>query len=297
MIPGTLLKNRYQLVRKLGEGGEGETFIAWDRELQRKVVVKFQLARVTESTETYTAYGNDIVTEYGNLHAMLEVPGMPEIFDIGSHGNNERKFLVMELIDGVTLDSWIQDHHPVPTDSAVSVIAQLCETLHVLHEKKYIHRDITPKNVMLQPDGRIRLLDVGIAIKNDSKNVEPRGTQLYSAPEQFIEGVQVTARADIFALGALLFKMATSKLPYSDLEYPFKSTPPPFPSNFSGILPKPLWSLGISMVAINPEERPNGAAEVLSLLHSSLPKPGSHPSPKAPRPDPTLPYRRLAPQL
>lgn len=297
VLPGTRLKGRYQLVRKLGKGGEGETFIAWDQERQRKVVVKFQLARVTESTGTYTDFGQDITNEYGHLRSMLDMPGIPDVFDIGTHGSNSRKFLVMELVNGETLDSWIRNHHPVPKDAAISVIAQLCVILGALHAKNYVHRDVTPKNTMLQPNGQIRLLDVGIAVKCGSVNEDPRGTEWHAAPEQFTKGAYMTPQVDVFSLGVLLFEMIASELPYSTLEYPIKVTSTPFSGSFFGDIPEPLLKLGISMVAADPSERPNGVAEVLRSLRPMLPKPGSPASPKATRPDPTTPFRYPIPRL
>ncbi|MFD5649548.1 serine/threonine-protein kinase [Streptomyces sp. NPDC127039] len=291
MLPGHLLKDRYRLVRKLGRGAEGETFVAWDQVLQQKVAVKLQLARIVESTADYSSFGRDLTREFCRLQTLLDIPGIPKVFDSGSFGRNGRKFIVMELIDGVTLDSWIRDHHPVSQDAAVAVVGQLCVILGALHAKEYVHRDVTPKNTMLQPDGRVRLLDVGIAVASGKVEGDPRGTPGYGAPEQLIENSLVTSQADVFALGALLFRMVGPQLPYSGLEYPFESTAQPFPEGVPKNVPERLRALGLAMVAISPDERPGGVAEVLRGLRPMLPQPGSLASPKAARPDPTTPWR------
>lgn len=295
MLPGPLLKDRYRLVRKLGGGAEGETFVAWDQVLQQKVAVKLQLARVVESTADYSSFGRDLTQEFGRLQTLLDIPGIPKVFDSGSFGRNGRKFIVMELIDGVTLDSWILDHHPVSTDAAVAVVGQLCVILGALHAKEFVHRDVTPKNTMLQPDGRVRLLDVGIAVAPGMVENDPRGTEGYGSPEQLIENSLVTPQADVFALGALLFKMVGPQLPYSGLEYPFEATAQPFPEGAPENVPEPLRALGLAMVAIRPDERPDGVAEVLRQLRPMLPQLGSPASPKAARPDPTSPWRCASP--
>ncbi|MFE4669684.1 serine/threonine-protein kinase [Streptomyces sp. NPDC056716] len=291
MLPGPILNDRYRLVRRLGNGSEGETFVAWDQVDQRKVAVKLQFPRVVESKADYTFFGRFITDEHDRLVSLLDIPGIPAVYDSGSYGKNGRKFLVMELIDGVNLDSWIGDHHPVPKDAAIAVVAQLCAILGAVHSRGYVHRDVTPKNAMLQPDGYVRLLDVGIAIAPGYVEDDPRGTPRFAAPEQMIENSWVTAQADVFALGALLFKMVGPELPYSDLEYPFEATAQPFVEGAPENMPEPLRALGLAMVAMNPDQRPNGVAEVLRALGPMLPEPGTPASPKATRPDPTLPWR------
>lgn len=286
----TLLKNRYQVTSKIGEGGEGEIFVAWDKKCLRKVVIKFQRTRTFESTDTYDGNGIAIREEYYRLKVMQDVPGIPRVFDKDSLGG-KREFLVMELVDGDTVASWINAHQPVPAAAAAAVIGQLCEVLGGLHAKKYIHRDVTPNNTMMQPDGRVRLLDVGISIIAGEPNDGPGGSPGYAAPEQYDRTATLTPQVDVFALGALLFKMVVARLPYSDQEPPIDGTAPAFPENFRAEMPEPLRSLGLAMVSIDPRERPNGVAEVMRYLRPMLPAPGAPASPKATRPDPTAPYR------
>lgn len=291
MLPGALLKDRYRVIKKIGEGGEGEIFGAWDEELQRDVAIKCQPSRSFVSTGMYASEGLFIDEEHNRLKAVVDIPGIPQVFDRGTYGKNDRKFLVMELVKGATIASWIQWHHPIPKAAAVSIIGQLCKILARLHAKNYVHRDVTPNNAMLQPDGRVRLLDVGISVSAGESNKDPRGTNGYAAPEQHDSDAVLTPQADVFALGALLFKMVVSELPYCGLEHPLDAASPAFPENFGAEMCDELRSLGLAMVAIDPRERPNGVAEVLCHLQPMLPTPGSPASPKATRPDPTTPYR------
>ncbi|MFD4879181.1 serine/threonine-protein kinase [Streptomyces sp. NPDC058420] len=283
------------MTRKIGQGGEGEIFAAWDEELQQDVAVKLQPARAFVSTNTYAQDGEPIEQEYVRLKAMLDISGIPRVLDSGSFGRNRRQFLIMERVHGETIASWIGAHHPVPQDAAVSVIGQLCEILDELHGKGYVHRDVTPNNTMLEADGRVRLLDVGISVGSGERNDGPGGTDGYAAPEQHDRNAVLTAQADVFSLGAMMFKMVISELPYAGLEHPLDAAALPFPGRLQAKMPEQLRALGFAMIAVAPDERPNGVAEVLRRLRPMLPEPGSRASPKATRPDPTARYRLGSP--
>ncbi|MDT0447044.1 serine/threonine-protein kinase [Streptomyces johnsoniae] len=292
LLPGTFLKGRYRVKRQIGEGGEGEIFVARDERLGRDVAVKLQLPRAFESSGTYACYGKSIEAEHERLESVADVPGIPRVIDKGSFGRNGSKFLVMELVDGVTIGSWIKAHEPVPTAAVVSVVAQLCDILDVLHTTKgYVHCDITAKNTMLRHDGRVRLLDVGISVVKGTLNKTPAGSPEYAAPEQGDTAAVLTPQVDVFALGALLFEMAVSQLPYYALERPLDGSARPFPDGFGRWLPGPLRELGLAMVSLDAGERPDGVAEVARRLRPLLPAPGSPAPAKMTRPDPTAPYR------
>jgi serine/threonine protein kinase len=292
LLTGTLLKGRYRVLRKLGEGGEAEIFVAWDERLRRNVAVKFQFPRTFESTETYVYNGQRIEREHERLANVLDVRGIPRVLDQGHlDGGRGRRYLVMELVAGVTVKSWIAAHQPVPTAPAVAVLAQLCETLADLHAKGYVHRDVTPNNTMVQPNGRVWLLDVGISVKAGELNDPPGGSPGYAAPEQYDRAAVLTPQVDVFALGAMLFAMIVSELPYSGLGVPLDDMAAAFPKDFRAEMLEELRSLGLAMVSVDPRERPNGMGEVLRYLQPMLPALGSPAAPKATRPDPTAYYR------
>ncbi|MFD9068490.1 serine/threonine protein kinase [Streptomyces lasiicapitis] len=287
---GTLLKGRYRVVRKIGGGGEGEIFLARDLELRRDVVIKFQNPRGFESTMTFIDRGKSIEQEYCLLEIMKSLPGIPKVFDKGELGRNSSKYLVMERVRGITVAEWISEHHPVPIKAAVSAIAQICEILGGLHAEDYIHRDVTPNNTMIQMDGRIRLLDVGISVRTGELNTNYGGSPRYAAPEQFDPEAVLTPHLDVFAVGMLFFEMVASDLPYSGEERPLETATAPFPKDFAIEMPDCVRSFALAMVAIAPHERPN-VFEVSDYLRHMLPVPNSPASPKATRPDPTAPYR------
>ncbi|KJS53385.1 hypothetical protein VM98_25565 [Streptomyces rubellomurinus subsp. indigoferus] len=294
MLPGTLLNNRYRILRELGKGGEGELFVARDEYDRRDVAVKAQFRRFGESLTEYAEAAEPLEDELDRLQFMKSVPGIPRVLSHGWHsGWGERRYIVMELIDGSTLRSWLGRHQPVPAIDAACVVAQLCDTLVLVHER-YVHRDVTPNNAMIQPDGRIRLLDVGNSTDFQTPNYDPRGTPGYAAPEQYVLDSESTAKSDVFALGALLFEMMTSELPYGSLDGPPGETEPAFPNGLAAHMPEELWSLGLAMVAVDPRARPS-VSEVRGYLRPWLPAFGSPRSPKAARPDPSAYFRLVEP--
>ncbi|MBD0677002.1 serine/threonine-protein kinase [Streptomyces sp. CBMA156] len=292
MRPGALLNHRFRILRELGQGGEGELFVARDEYGRRDVAVKAQFRRFGQPVTDYSGEAKPLEEELGRLRFMESVPGIPRVLDDGWHdGWGKQRYIVMELIDGSTLRSWMGRHQPVSATDAVCVVAQLCDTLALVHER-YVHRDVTPNNVMIQPDGRIRLLDVGISTDFSTPNYDPRGTPGYAAPEQYVQDSESTAKSDVFALGVLLFEMMTSELPYSHVDGPPGETEPAFLNGFDAHMPGKLKSLGLAMVAVDPRERPE-VREVRGYLECWLPRVGSDRSPKAARPDPST-YFRLA---
>ncbi|MER8104817.1 serine/threonine-protein kinase [Kitasatospora sp. NPDC094016] len=285
-------KGCYKVIRELGKGGMGEIFVCRDMAVGREVAIKLQTARTFDLTTDYGHYSNLMDQECKRMLDILEIRGIPKVFDWGEIGRSGRRFLVMELVDGVTVAQWIEEHEPVPVLAAVSVIGQLCDILARLHTKGYVHCDVTPKNVMIQFDGCVRLLDVGISAVSGAIRELPCGSRGYASPEQYVPDAVLTPRADVFALGALLFQMVAGELPYADAEYPFDGAERAFPAGLRAVMPDDLRSLGLSMVSLDPRERPTVVDELPGYLRPMLPAFGSAPSPKAAKPDPTAYYRR-----
>lgn len=290
MLPGTFLDGRYRVLRKLGHGGEGELFVARDELDRCEVAVKAQFPRTFESTKTYASAAFALEDELERLTFMRHVPGIPEVLGDGYYGRHRGRYIVMELVQGDTIASWISDHHPVPAAAAVSVVAQLCDILHGVHKEGYVHRDVSAKNAMMQPNGKVRLLDVGISGPIGEINSDPRGTPGYAPPEQYDNKALLTPQVDVFSLGTILFAMVGAELPYSGLESPPDATTPAFPNGFRAHMSDTLQSLALAMVSIDPGERPDLAA-LRNYLRPMLPTPRCPASPKATRPDPTTPYR------
>ncbi|MFI6928082.1 serine/threonine-protein kinase [Nonomuraea spiralis] len=279
--------------KKIGQGGMAELFAARDEHLDRKVAVKFQLPRAFESTVGFGEMGDGIEDEYFRLGKIPEIRGIPSVLDVGRLGKGcGRRFFVMEFVDGITMKEWLVAHQPVQSVAAVCVIAQLCEILADLHAGGYVHRDVTPSNVMMQARGQLSLLDVGISLPIGETNFSPCGSPGYAAPEQYDQTARLDQQTDVFPLGAMLFEMMIAELPYAGLDLPLDRTARPFPPDFRPEMPENLRALGLAMVSIDPRDRPDGPKEVLSILRPMLPPLSAPAAPKATRPDPTAYYRQ-----
>ncbi|WP_194292654.1 serine/threonine protein kinase [Streptomyces katsurahamanus] len=297
LILGTLLDDRYRVLRKIGQGGEGDVYIARDEQLGCDVAIKAQFPRSFESSQTYFSAASAIEGELERLTFMSHLPGIPRVLGDGRYGLNKGRYIVMELIDGVTVESWIAEHHPVSAVAALSVVAQLCNILDGVHSEKYVHRDVCPRNAMLRTDGRACLLDVGISGKVHEVNPDYRGTPYYAPPEQYNRESRLSPQVDVFSLGVMLFAMVGTDVPYGDLEGPPDDATPPFPKGLSSEMPEGILTLALSMVSFEPRGRPDGVAEVLRILGRMLPKLGEDRPPKATQPDSTMPFRLGLPLL
>lgn len=286
-----MIDGRYRVLRPLGSGGGGELVVAFDEEWGQEVAVKLQHPRFSESTSSYSFVGQSLVDEAEIGQSFANVHGIPVVYNHGKH--LDRRYVVMELINGDTLKDFLLTHRPLKSEVAVAVIAQLCDILGVIHDRLLVHRDVKPENIIIKPPGEVLLLDLGIAVHAGSEITpgEVFGTPGY-APHEQIRGSSVTARADIYALGCLLCEMVTMCLPYTEeQEWNVGKQEHSMSPESVAKLPVELRDLVVSMVSRDPLARPGSTTEVLDRLAPLLPIPGSPRDPKAPRPDPTAWFR------
>lgn len=293
---GSLVDGRFRLLRRLGGGGTADVFRARDLRAKRDVAVKIQLPRTFENTAWFASDGRSITADFENLQALACVEGVTRAFHLGSHEG--RQYAAYELIPGSTLHDFVQEYRPLDARYVACIIDQLAAILGDVHDSSYVHRDVKPDNVMIQPNGRIRLLDLGSALPLEGEIDEdfPIGTSGYSAPEQYDFEIARSPQLDIYALGCVLFEISVMQLPYSDYIGRPESGVEPFPQRgLLAELPRGLRLLGSEMIALDPAARPATMADVRERLHSLdlIPAPGTAADPKAPQPDPTMPYRLL----
>jgi serine/threonine protein kinase len=198
-----MIAGRYRLDQPIGRGGMGEVWSATDTRLRRKVAVKLISDREKPDEQLRKRFERE-----SRLTAQLDHPGVPVVYDSGVE--DDRLYLVMQLIDGVNLDLLGDDGEPVPLGWAAAVGAQVAAVLHHAHQRVVIHRDLKPSNLMLTPDGSVKVLDFGLAKAladpNQSKLTatdQYLGTWLYMAPEQFSSG-SIGPWTDLYALGCVL---------------------------------------------------------------------------------------------
>ncbi len=193
---------RYRMIEKIGQGGTGNIYLAYDRKLAiERVVKEVRFA----GTSDYERKRQQLVSEI-NIIKELQHPFIPQIIDLFSEGN--ALMIVMEKIEGKNLKTYIRDRGCVSFDTALDWGIQLARILVYLHGKNppVYHRDLKPENVILHPSGRLYLIDFGIA---GQREVHPggdefRGTFGYAAPEQYVSSLMTDGRGDIYSLGRLL---------------------------------------------------------------------------------------------
>ncbi|WP_437738977.1 protein kinase [Sorangium sp. So ce1504] len=214
---------KYELIEELGHGGMATVYRARDPRLRREVAVKIIHKHLRENAEVGTRF----VAE-ARAAAKLRHPGIVEVYDVSSEQDRER-YLVVELLRGATLRKILGAHREMPAEIGAAVVLELCDALEHAHASGIIHRDVKPENVLVElPSDRagesrdgasvvIKLTDFGIAKILDAQGVTSTGQVLGSpahmAPEQ-IEGGEVDARTDVFALGVLFYECLVGHLPF-----------------------------------------------------------------------------------
>lgn len=287
MIPGTSL-GPYRVVRPLGVGGMGEVWLADDTRLGRPVALK--TVRASDDQDTR---GRDRLMREARAAASLTHPGIAAVHDVLDHDGHV--VLVFEFVEGETLLERLK-RGAVPVPEATDIAVQLADALDAAHRHGVVHRDLKPANVILTPEGRVKILDFGVArtLPSDSAaTVAGGGTSVgdivgtpgYAAPEQWVSG-HVDARADLFALGVMLFEMLAGRRPFPGhdalaLAQVMLSEDAPRLRSVVPAVPGDLDELVRLLLARDPRQRPGAARDVARALR---PRPTTtHATARAPR--------------
>ncbi len=260
---GAMLCNRYRIMRKLGQGAMGVVFQAHDTNLEREVAIKALESSLKSHPEALRLF-----VEEAKALAKLHHPNIVAVFDQTS--DRGEQYLVMEFVNGRTLEDIITDRGRLPLAEALELADQLCAGLAYAHGKRVIHRDIKPANIFVSNEGVVKLGDFGLArVMRELaiRKTEIRGTPLFMAPEQ-ITGTNVSAKADLYAVGGTIFNMVCGRPPFVDGEilYHQLHTAPPAPSSIEPSLPQAFDDVMAHCLAKNPDERIESAASLRELL-------------------------------
>jgi serine/threonine-protein kinase len=210
--PGRVLGGRYRLEREIARGGMGTVWEATDPLLARQVAVKTLDPALATDEALRTRFRREAVAAAAVTH-----PNIVATYDTGEDDGNA--YIVMELVHGTTLRALIDTEGAMAAATAAEIAYQVADALSVAHARGLVHRDVKPGNVLVQPDGRVKVTDFGIAKAADAGEELTRsgmvvGTARYLAPEQ-VDGRTVDDRADVYSLGLVLYEMLCGKAPFA----------------------------------------------------------------------------------
>jgi tetratricopeptide (TPR) repeat protein len=266
---GTSLLNRYRLDSEIGRGGMGTVYRATDLQLQREVAVKVL------SATSQTAEARERLIREARAAAALNHPHIVTIHDVGEE--NGLPFLVMEFVPGPRLSQ----ARPVDLARVVEIATQICAALEHAHANKIVHRDLKPDNVLLSGSGishSVKLADLGLALAADGARISRAGmivgTAAYMAPEQAL-GQPIDGRTDLYALGVLLYELATGRLPFTGddpltIISQHVHAPVVPPRVLRSDIPRPLEAIILRLLAKDPAQRFPSAHETRTALLESL---------------------------
>lgn len=276
---GTLLRDRYRLRERIGRGGMGEVWKALDESLGREVAVKCLKPTSPSLDPSVHRVLRERFRREARVAAALQHRGVTVVHDFGE--SEGVLFLVMELLEGRNLRQLLGDNEgrPLPLPDVTDIAAQIAAALAYTHARGIVHRDLKPANVMRLADGDVKICDFGIARLGHDIGFTSRltgtgvamGTPHYMSPEQIGGEDGIDHRSDLYSLGCVLYEIATGAPPF-DLDDTWavlvghRDTPPRPPREHRPDLPGELEQLVLDLLAKNPEDRPQSAADVAGRL-------------------------------
>jgi serine/threonine protein kinase len=268
---GTLFDGRYKVIRRLGSGGMANVYLAEDQELGRRVAIKILNDRHAHDEQFVERFRREAKNAAGLSH-----PNVVSIYDRGEAEGTY--YIAMEYLEGRTLKELIVTKGPTPIPVAIDYTRQMLGALGFAHKNGIVHRDIKPHNVVVAPDGRVKVTDFGIARAGAASQMTEAGsivgTAQYLSPEQ-AKGTAVDQRSDIYSLGIVLYELLTGAVPFTGdtpVEIAMKhisETPKP-PSVLRPDVPHDLDLVVTRALAKDPEERYQSAEELDADLERVL---------------------------
>jgi serine/threonine protein kinase/Tfp pilus assembly protein PilF len=263
LTPNMVLGHRYEIKQLLGEGGMGAVYKAMDREVERLVALKIIRPELAEREEILARFKQELI-----LARRITHKNVIRIFDLGEAEG--LKFITMEFIEGKDLSSLIKEKQRLSFEECADVMSQVCTALDAAHSEGVVHRDLKPQNIMIDKQGRVIVMDFGIA-----RNVEQAGmtntgavigTPDYMSPEQ-VMGEHVDARSDLFTMGIIFYQLLVGQLPYKADTIQgamFKRTKErsASPQSVDPSVPQMLSDITVKCLQLEPKDRYQTALEI-----------------------------------
>ncbi len=271
---GDVLGDRYEVVEVVGAGGMGEVYRARDRVLERDVAIKVLLPHLAQDADLLERFRRE-----ARVLARVRHPGIIGVYDLQALDDG-RQAIVLEFVPGRPLDAEIAEHAPLPWGRCADIGAQAAGALSAAHAEQIVHRDVKPSNILLEPDGTVRVADFGIARLQGDRTVtrggESLGTPAFMSPEQ-VEGRPTTERSDVYSLGAVLYLAATGRPPFETDAGGFAAAlahvnqPVPDPAAVRPDLPPDARQIIMRAMAKDPGDRFATAGAMADALRASAP--------------------------
>ena len=260
--------SHYKVTAKIGGGGMGVVYKAEDTKLERTVALKFLAPHLLEDEEAHKRFHREAKAAAGLSH-----PNICTIHEISEEGG--QTFLVMELIEGESLDKKIE-RGPLSLKEALGFARQVADGLAAGHAKGVVHRDIKPRNLIVTPEGRVKILDFGLALLTEGSKLTKFdtmvGTVAYMSPEQ-AQGMEVDSRTDLWALGCVLYEMVRGQRPFQGVYHQalvyeiVNQEPEPLTGVRTGVPMELEWIVG-KCLAKDREDRYNHAEDMMLDLRT-----------------------------
>jgi tetratricopeptide (TPR) repeat protein/predicted Ser/Thr protein kinase len=265
--PGTLLGERYEIIRMLGQGGMGAVYHARDRELEREVALKVIRSDMAANPEILKRFKQELI-----LARQITHKNVIRIFDLGQADGI--KFITMEYIEGEDLQSLVRRKKKLDPAEGATIMAQVCRALEAAHAEGVIHRDLKPQNIMLDKSGRVYVMDFGIARSLVTKGMTQTGALIgtpdYMSPEQ-AKGQTLDVRSDLFTVGIIFYEILSGQSPFdadTTMGKLWKRTSEPARpvSELDKTIPQPLVEVVSRCLEIDPNKRFANAREIVQAI-------------------------------
>ena len=264
LTPGSTFAKRYQVIEELGKGGMGRVYKVLDNEIGEKVALKLLNPEIAAESKTIERFRNELKTARQISHKHV-----CRMYHLSKEEGTP--YIVMEYVRGEDLKSMIRMMGRLSPGQSVSIARQVCEGLAEAHRLGVVHRDLKPQNIMIDRNGNVKIMDFGIARTLQAKGITGAGVMIgtpeYMSPEQ-AEGKEADERADIYALGIILFEMLTGRVPFEgetplSIALKHKTESPPDPRKFNTQIPDQLARLILRCLEKDKGKRYQSAHELL----------------------------------
>lgn len=267
---GMFLADRYEIIEQIGTGGMSDVYKAKCHKLNRFVAIKVMKSEFSEDKTFVSKFRAEAQSVAGFTH-----PNIVNVYDVGDE--NGIYYIVMELVEGITLKKYIEKRGRIPFKEAVSIAIQVANGLDAAHKHNIVHRDIKPQNIIISKEGKVKVTDFGIAKVASSSTINSSSTMgsvHYISPEQ-ARGGYSDARSDLYSLGITIFEMLTGTVPFDGdstvaVAVQHIQDEIPAPSTVTDDIPLSIDRIVLKLTQKKPDRRYQTAAELISDLKKSL---------------------------